>query len=170
MLPGTHHRLYSRQQGTRLVKRARRGGVLAKRYAAPTPGSARKFWSSDVALLAETDALHGTLSGPATRCLMERAVAVFGDTRYERLSTISVAHLCNLRRAGDYEARWRHWTQTRGHSVPIAKRRALAPDHRPSFIRIDSCPSGKASRENKLINVIWPAGVSSSSPHETSPT
>lgn len=121
---------YSRQQVTRLVKRARRGGILAKRYTAPRPGFARKFWPSDVALLAETDALHGTLSGPATRCLMQRAVAVFGDTRYERLSTISVAHLYNLRQARGYAAKRRHWTKTRGHSVPIAERRAAAPDHR----------------------------------------
>ncbi len=64
---------YSRQQLTRLVGRARDGSVLAKRYRAPTHGFARKFSPLDVALLAETDALHGTLSGPATVHLLQRA-------------------------------------------------------------------------------------------------
>lgn len=43
-----------------------------------------------------------------TQCLMQRVVAVFGDTRYERLATISVAHLYNLRRAKGDQARRRH--------------------------------------------------------------
>ncbi|MFL6546746.1 MAG: integrase, partial [Candidatus Udaeobacter sp.] len=95
-----------------------------------------------MALLAETDALHGTLSGPATNYLMQRAFEVFGDARYERLASISVAHLYSLRPAAGYEARRLHWTKTRGHSVPIAQRRAPAPDGRPGFIRIDSVHQG----------------------------
>ncbi len=113
-----------------------------KRYVAPRHGFARQFTAVDVALLAETDALHGTLSGPATKVLMQRAVTVFGDARYERLATISVSHLYNLRQGCGYETRRRHWTKTRGHSVPIAERRAPAPDHRPGFIRIDSVHQG----------------------------
>ena len=129
---------YSRAQLKRLVRRARAGEALAKRYTAPEQGFARKFTAADVALLAGTDALHGTLSGPATKCLMQRAVAVFGDTRYERLAGISVAHLYNLRGRVGYEIRRRHWTQTQGHRVPIAQRRAPAPDNRAGFIRIDT--------------------------------
>src|SRR3970040_1274807 len=41
---------YSRQQLTRLVRRAVRGGILAKRYAAPKKGFGRKFTTLDVAL------------------------------------------------------------------------------------------------------------------------
>ena len=64
-----------------------------------TPGYEfpRRYTAADVAVLAEMDALHGTLSGPATKKLMERACHVFGDRRYERLARISVAHLYNLR-------------------------------------------------------------------------
>ncbi len=144
---------YSRQQVTRLVKRVRHGGILAKRYAAPTPGFARKFTAIDVALLAETDALHGTLSGPATKCLMQRAMEVFGDSRYERLAGISVAHLYTLRRAAGYQARRRHWTKTRGYNVPIAERRAPAPDHRPGFIRIDSVHQGDQDGVKGLYHI-----------------
>lgn len=133
---------YSRQQLTRLVGRAAGGERLVKRYRPPKPGFPRKFTDRDVALLAELDALHDTLSGPATKCLLQRAVTLFGDTRYERLATISVAHLYNLRRARGYEARRRHWTKTKGQAVPIGVRRAPAPEGRPGFIRIDSVHQG----------------------------
>lgn len=144
---------YSRAQLKRLVRRARAGEALIKRYATPEQGFARKFTAIDVALLAETDALHGTLSGPATKCLMQRAVDVFDDARYGRLATISVAHLYNLRRARGYEIRRRHWTKTRGHRVPIAQRRAPSPDNRPGFIRIDSVHQGDQDGVKGLYHI-----------------
>lgn len=144
---------YSRQQLTRLVGRAAHGERLAKRYRAPKQGFPRKFSDRDVTLLAELDALHGTLSGPATKCLLERAVTRFGDHRYERLASISVAHLYNLRRAQGYQARRRHWTKTRGHSVPIGVRRAPAPEGRPGFIRIDSVHQGDQDGVKGLYHI-----------------
>jgi transposase InsO family protein len=144
---------YSRQQLTRLVRRVLDGEKLAKRYRLPTHGFARKFSEFDLALLAETDALHGNLSGPATKCLMQRAFALFGEARYERLATISVAHLYNLRQAAGYRDRRRHWTKTRGHSVPIAERRAPAPDNRPGFIRIDSVHQGDLDGRKGLYHI-----------------
>lgn len=144
---------YSRQQLTRLVGRAVRGEILAKRYRAPKPGFPRKFTDRDLALLAELDGLHGTLSGPATKCLLQRAVTRFGDHRYERLASISVAHLYNLRRARGYEARRRHWTKTKGHSVSIGVRRAPAPEGRPGFIRIDSVHQGDQDGVKGLYHI-----------------
>lgn len=64
---------------------------------------------------------------------MQRTVAVFGDARYARLSTISAAPLYRLRPARSYEMRRRHGTKTRGHGVPRAERRAPMPENRPGF-------------------------------------
>jgi hypothetical protein len=133
---------YSRQQLTRLVARYQRIGKLAKAYRAPTHGFARRFTEADVALLAETDSLHNTLSGPATRYLMARALTIHGDIRYVRLATISVGHLYNLRQRRGYTERRRVFTKTRPTGVPIGERRAPAPDGRPGFIRIDSVHQG----------------------------
>ena len=133
---------YSRQQLTRLVSRAVGGSPLSKRYRAPKRGFARKFTAADMALLAETDALHGTLSGPATKQLMQRAYGLYGDTRYQRLAAVSVSHLYNLRAQAGYRAKRVHWTKTKGHAVAIAQRRAPAPEGRPGFIRIDSVHQG----------------------------
>jgi hypothetical protein len=133
---------YSRQQLTRLVGRARAGGVLTKRYRAPAHGFARKFSPLDVALLAETDALHGTLSGPATVHLLRRAYGLYGDPRYQRLAGLSVSHLYNLRAQAGYQAKRGLWTKTKGASVAIGQRRAPAPEGRAGFIRIDSVHQG----------------------------
>lgn len=144
---------YSRQQLTRLVGRVVRGEALAKRYTAPRQGFPRKFTTRDVALLAELDALHGTLSGPATKCLLQRAVTRFGDPRYARLAAISVAHLYNLRRAQGYAARRRHWTKTKGQGVSIGLRRPPAPQGRPGFIRIDSVHQGDQDGVKGLYHI-----------------
>lgn len=133
---------YSRQQLTRLVSRALHGALLAKRYRAPAHGFARKFSPADVALLAHTDALHGTLSGPATKQLLQRAYAVYADTRYQRLAGLSVSHLYNLRAQAGYQAKRLHWSKTKGQAIPIAQRRAPAPEGRAGFIRIDSVHQG----------------------------
>jgi len=133
---------YSRQQLTRLVRRYLDCATLAKRYRCPAHGFARKFSPTDVALLAETDALHGTLSGPATKQLMQRAYAVYGDTRYQRLAGLSVSHLYNLRAQAGYQAKRVHWTKTKAQAIPIAQRRAPAPEGRAGFIRIDSVHQG----------------------------
>ena len=121
---------YSRSQLTRLVRRGLSWTALAKRYAPPRQGFARKFTASDVALLAHTDALHGTLSGPATKILMQRAWQLYRDTSYERLACISVSHIYNLRAQAGYQAKRLHWTKTK------------APEGRPGFIRIDSVHQG----------------------------
>ena len=144
---------YSRQQVTRLVRRFLEGTPLAKRYRAPAEGFARKFTVADVILLAQTDALHNTLSGPATKCIMQRALAVYGDARYERLATLSVAHLYNLRHQAGYQAIRLHWTKTRGYSVPIGERRAPRPDGRPGFIRIDSVHQGDQDGSKGLYHI-----------------
>ena len=133
---------YSRQQLTRLVRQAADGAPLAKRYRAPAHPFVRKFSPADVALLAETDALHGTLSGPATKYLMQRACARYGDVRYQRLAAVSVSHLYNLRGTSGYQAKRLHWTKTKGAGPPIGERRAPNPQGRAGFIRIDSVHQG----------------------------
>ena len=133
---------YSRQQLTRLVKRRRTGKPLVKGYRRPKRGLPRKFTDADIALLADTDNLHNTLSGPATRHLMARALTVYRDTRYVRLATISVGHLYNLRKRNGYGDRRRVFTKTRPTGIAIGERRAPTPDGRPGFIRIDSVHQG----------------------------
>ena len=132
----------SRQQVTRLVRQYCKDGKLSKLPCTPKKGFAYRYTAADVILLAEMDVLHSTLSGPATKKLMERAYEVFGDTRYERLASISVSHLYNLRDSQRYQDKRRHWTKTRPTGIPIGKRRAPRPNGVPGYIRIDSVHQG----------------------------
>lgn len=133
---------FSRAQVTRLVGQYGATGRVQARYRAPVAGLKRRFGPADCLALAELDALHDTLSGPATVHLCRRAWQVYGDARYERLATISVAHLYNLRAAPAYrEQRVRlHKTRTKANSIGV--RKAPAPDGRPGFIRIDTVHQG----------------------------
>lgn len=134
---------YSRAQVTRLVSRWVAGQPLAKNYRAPQHAYARRYTAGDIALLAEVDRAMNTLSGPATACVLRRQRDVFGDARFERLGSISVAHLYNLRKAGGYREQRVVLTKTRGDKTAIiGVRKAPVPDGLPGFIRIDSVHQG----------------------------
>lgn len=144
---------YSRQQLTRLVKRGAERRPLVKRYRASRTSFARTYTAADVLLLAHTDTLHGTLSGLATKKLMERAYRVFGDARYARLATISVAHLYNLRQRAGYQRQRRAWTKTRPVTGAIGQRRAPAPNHQPGYLRVDSVCQGDQDGVKGLYHI-----------------
>ena len=144
---------YSRQQLTRLVKRGAERQSLIKRYRASRTSFARTYTSADVLLLAHTDTLHGTLSGLATKKLMERAYGVFGDARYERLAIISVAHLYNLRQQSGYQRQRRVWTKTRPVTMAIGERRAPAPNNQPGYLRVDSVCQGDQDGVKGLYHI-----------------
>ena len=134
---------YSRAQVTRLVSRWMGGKRLVKEYRAPEHAFARRYTSADVELLAEVDRAMGTLSGPATACVLRRQRDVFKDDRFARLGSISVGHLYNLRASAGYRAQRVRLTKTRPtKAATIGARKAPAPEGRPGFIRIDSVHQG----------------------------
>ena len=143
----------SRQQVTRHVHRFRETGTVTLRYRSPSKGFRKVFDSRDVALLAETDERHGTLSGPATKKLFERALDLYGDRRYERLSRISVSHLYNLRGGAEYCSRRRHWTKTRSTNAPIGERRPPRPEGAPGYLRIDSVHQGDQDGQKGVYHI-----------------
>ena len=134
---------YSRAQVKRLVAVWVSGAPLVKRYCAPEHAFARRYTAADVALLAEVDRAMNTLSGPATACVLRRQRDVFADPRFERLGSISVGHLYNLRNSAPYRAQRVVLSKTRPtKAATIGVRKAPAPEGRPGFIRIDSVHQG----------------------------
>jgi hypothetical protein len=132
----------SRAQVARLIGRHQRGKRLQDRRGAPARPFARRYTPEDVRLLAEVDALHGNLSGPATRKLCDRAWRVFGDERFERLAGISNGHLYNLRGSKSYQRCRGRVEKTRVAQVRIGERRRPRPEGRPGFLRVDSVHQG----------------------------
>ena len=145
---------YSRAQVTRLVSRWAGGEALVKQYHAPEHAFARRYSSADVALLAQADRAMNTLSGPATACVLRRQRDVFGDARFERLGSISVSHLYNLRNSARYRAQRVVLVKTRPtKAATIGVRRAPAPQGRPGFIRIDSVHQGDRDGVKGLFHI-----------------
>ena len=91
----------SRAQVTRLIGRWKKHRRI-ERQPAQRPRFARRFTTEDVALLAQTDAAHEDLSGPAIRHILHREYVVYNKGEYERLAKISVSHLYNLRHSDRY--------------------------------------------------------------------
>ena len=143
----------SRQQVTRLVRKFQTTGEVRLGYRLPKRGFRRIFGPQDVTLLAEMDERHGTLSGPATKKLMERACEIYGDKRYETLSRISVSHLYNLREGRDYVSKRRHWTKTRSTKAPIGERRPPRPEGAPGYLRIDSVHQGDQDGQKGVYHI-----------------
>ena len=132
---------YSRQQLTRLIGDYRKTQGLGRRRL-PRSRFPRRYTEADLRLLAHTDEVHGTLSGPATKKVLEREAEVYGHANYARLAGISIAHLYNLRKAAGYTQRRRHWSKTRPTHVAIGERRKPNPEGRPGYLRIDSVHQG----------------------------
>jgi len=103
---------YSRAQVTRLVSRWVASKPLVKNYRRPEHAFARRYTAADVGLLAEVDRAMGTLSGPATACVLRRQRDVFKVPGFERLGepvwnfvcealddVQQQEHLCHARRS-----------------------------------------------------------------------
>ncbi len=63
---------------------------------------ASRFTRADLELLARVDEAHETMSGPATKRILNREYEQYKYAEYERLSSISIAHIYNLRNRRHY--------------------------------------------------------------------
>lgn len=131
----------SRAQVTRLIgKYVATGEVLAtvyRRHRFPT-----HYTRIDTACLAAVDEAHDTMSGPATRKILEREFNEYGRREYERLAGISVAHLYRLRKSKTYRTRQSKFTKTKPAAVAIGERRCPQPEGRPGHLRVDTVHQG----------------------------
>jgi hypothetical protein len=130
---------YSRAQVTRLIG-------LYQQYGKIQPGKYRRhrfpqrYSAVDVALLARTDELHGWLSGPATKKILERENEVYGDHEYANIARISVAQIYNLRRSKRYGGK--HYVHTKPVVSKIGERIRPESQGQPGHIRIDTVHQG----------------------------
>jgi transposase InsO family protein len=131
----------SRAQVTRLIHQYQtRGEVKAKVYRRHRFRT--RYGREDIALLAEVDAAHETLSGPATQKILQREYYDFQDRRFANLACISVAHLYRLRASRVYRQHRIVVQPTRPSPVSIGDRRRPDPQGRPGYLRIDTVHQG----------------------------
>jgi hypothetical protein len=142
----------SRAQLTRLIQRWTETRRI-ERKPARHPAFPRRYSAADIALLAEVDAAHEDLSGPAVRYLCERAWAVFGDGRFERLAKISASHIYNLRKSVAYRKVRVSVQHTRARQVAIGERRRPEPKGRPGYLRVDTVHQGQHDGQPGVYHV-----------------
>ncbi len=130
---------YSRSQVARLVGKYQETGKI-KPTAYQRHRFPQKYNEVEVSLLARTDELHGWLSGPATRKILEREYGIFGHTEFENLCGISVAQIYNLRRSKRYKGK--RFTRTSPAITRIGERVRPQPQGQPGFIRVDTVHQG----------------------------
>ena len=141
---------YSRAQVNRLVWRYLQSGKIKpteyRRHCFP-----QKYNAAEVALLAMTDELHGWLSGPAIKKILERAYRVYGDDQFQNLSEISVSQIYNLRRSRHY--RGKRFTHTCPVAARIGERARPEPQGQPGYIRIDTVHQGDYEGQKGVYHI-----------------
>jgi hypothetical protein len=101
-----------------------------------------RYKDEDAILLAEVEAAHEELSGPAVRRILQREHEVFGRQEYQRLAGISVSHIYNLRRSKAYRKVRVRVEHTQASKVNIGERRKPQPLGRPGYLRVDTVHQG----------------------------
>jgi len=142
----------SRAQVTRLVSKKLQDGSIKLSYEGCHRITAT-YTVLDHELLAQTDNLHGRLSGPATKRIFERLYEVYKDKRFERLSGISSSHIYNLRGSRTYQLRAQTFARTKSVSISIGIRRKPAPQGRPGYVRVDTVHQGDLDGKKGVYHI-----------------
>jgi transposase InsO family protein len=142
----------SRAQVTRLIGRYIASGRVGVRAYRRHRFVAR-YTMSDVELLASVDEAHETLSGPATRRILEREYQQYGKQEYARLASISVSHIYNLRRERGYRQRRLNYVKTKPTGVTIAERRRPNPQGQPGYLRVDTVHQGDQNGTKGVFHI-----------------
>jgi predicted DNA-binding transcriptional regulator AlpA len=142
----------SRAQITRLIERYTAYGRVKvtayQRQQFPT-----RYTKADVDLLAYVDQHHGNLSGPATKHILLREYAEYGQAAFRRVSEISVAQIYRLRNSAAYRKRNTSYQPTRPTPIPIGERRKPRPQGRPGYLRIDTVHQGDRDGAKGLYHI-----------------
>jgi len=143
---------YSRAQLTRLIQQYKMHGCIDRTVTVKNSLTTR-YTKADILLLVKTDEAHQQLSGSATKKLFERAYYVYKDVAYQRLSSISVSHIYNLRKGNFYQRQRRHFTKTQRTAINLGERRKPTPNGKPGFIRVDTVHQGDQDREKGVYHI-----------------
>jgi len=142
----------SRAQITRLISQ----WIEARMIEAKPPSRRRfpiRYTDDDARLLAEVDAAHEELAGPAVRRILRHEFEVFSRQEYERLAGISVSHLYNLRRSKAYRKVRVRVEHTQASKVNIGERRKPQPLDRPGYLRVDTVHQGHRGSQAGLYHI-----------------
>ncbi len=143
---------YSRQQVTRLIKQYRKTGKI-RRQQQTVHGFAQRYTNADIRLIATMDEDHNQPCGAIIKKLCERAWHHYHDPAFERLASISVSHIYNLRKTFTYKKVRQVFTQTQSKTSPIGERRKPNPEGKPGYLRVDSVHQGDQDKVKGVYHI-----------------
>ena len=143
---------YSDAQLTRLILKKKKTGKV-KRSGTQKNRFERRYGANDIALLLKTDNVHGRISGPATKEIMELEYKIFGKNEYENIKRISSSHIYNLRQTRQYVSHALTYEKTSAVDRNIGERRKPQPDGKPGYLRVDSVHQGDKDGEKGVYHI-----------------
>jgi len=143
---------YSKSQMTRLINQYIKNGRIVYRHVAPK-GFKQKYTNDDIRALAKLDARHDKPCGQTVKKLLERALRVFDEKQYERLATISVSHIYNLRAKPIYQRMNKQFQTTKSKPSSIGERRKPQANGEPGYIRIDTVHQGDKGKTKGVYHI-----------------
>jgi transposase InsO family protein len=99
------------------------------------------------------DEAHETLSGPATRRILQREFYEYGKREFQRLASISNGHLYNLRHSTRYRQRLHTFDKTRPTAASIGERRKPEPNGCPGYLRVDTVHQGDSADRKGVYHI-----------------
>ncbi len=143
---------YSDAQVDRLIARKKQTGRIVQQERTQ-PTFPRIYTADDIALLVQVDNAEQRRTGGALKQTLVEMYSVYGDSRFERLSKISVSHIYNLRGTRQYESSTLTYTKTNSTTVAIGMRMKPRPEGKPGFIRVDSVHQGDLDKQKGVYHI-----------------
>lgn len=111
------------------------------------------YTGEDIELLAEVAEAYDYQNGRALKNVCREMYAVHGDARFERLGSISVSRLYDLKKTKAFRGKVLHYTKTRPVRIAIGERRKPYPCGIPGFLRVDSVHQGDLDKEKGVYHI-----------------
>lgn len=143
---------YTESHVDHLISRyAVNGKIVRKKRTQPTFPTV--YTGEDIELLAEVAEAYDYQNGKALKNVCREMYTVHGDQRFERLGSISVSRLYDLKKTETFKGKALHYTKTRPVSVAIGERKKPYPQGIPGFLRVDSVHQGDKEKEKGVYHI-----------------
>jgi hypothetical protein len=111
------------------------------------------YTREDTALLAEVVNAYRGQNGVAIKKVLCEMFEIYEDTRFERLSHLSVSHLYNLKKRVVYKTHSLTFTKTNPVNVDIGVRAKPEPNGKPGYLRVDSVHQGDFEKQKGVYYI-----------------
>ncbi len=111
------------------------------------------YTPSDIGLLAEVSNYTLGQNGKAIKEMCKSMYDDYHDVRFERLASISVSHLYNLKKSEVYKTKALVYTKTNPVQRDIGVRKKPEPNGKPGYLRVDSVHQGDKDKEKGVYHI-----------------